>query len=98
MEVQVYYFGNFKAITKKESQRIVLSNEATIEELLKHLVKEYSRLETLLFKGSSLKADIIIGVNQRQAKKIDEPLRDNDCIYLFVAMAGGSKGRRCYFA
>ena len=72
------------------NQRIVEVNGGTVDECLKHLEKQFSKLK-LFEKDGRLLSYLSIYVNKEltSPKEMDKPVKDGDEIYIMLMISGG---------
>ena len=72
------------------NQRIVEVNGNTIDECLKHLEKQFSKLK-LFEKDGRLLSYLNIYINKEltSPKELDKPIKDGDEIYIMLMISGG---------
>jgi molybdopterin converting factor small subunit len=80
MNINTYYYGNFKDITQKPNEQIE-TNSKTVLELYEELVNKY---------GFQLKAnEMLISVNNENQTDLEYKIKDNDTIIFLHPMSGG---------
>jgi len=72
------------------NQRIVEVNGDTVDECLKHLEKQFSKLK-LFEKDGRLLSYLSIYINKEltSRKELDKPVKDGDEIYIMLMISGG---------
>ena len=91
-EVLVRYFDIIRGITGKSEEKIRLSNEVILSDLLFHLVDIYGQsFEKYIFNDKGeLNSYIHIARNgQLNTVSLEQKINNNDEYYLFVALSGG---------
>lgn len=73
-----------------DNQRIVEVNGDTVDECLKHLEKQFSKLK-LFEKDGRLLSYLNIYINKEliSRKELDKPVKDGDEIYIMLMIGGG---------
>jgi len=91
-EVLVRYFNIIRGITVKSEEKIRLSDETVLSDLLFHLVDIYGQsFGRYIFndKGELNSYIHIARKGQLNIISLDQKINNNDEYYLFVALSGG---------
>jgi len=90
-EVLVRYFNIIRGITGKSEEKIRLSDEAVLSDLLLHLVGIYGQsFDKYIFndKGELNSYIHIARKGQLNTVSLEQKINNNDEYYLFVALSG----------
>ncbi len=93
MIVEVLYFAEFKDITRKEKEKLELTNH-NLKELIDVLLKKYSGLRELIWdeKFQKLSDSISVIINNQPfhgANISSKKLNDGDTIAFLLPVSGG---------
>ena len=89
MKVNVHFFGNFRSMTNRSEQNIVLHEEATIRELLDYLIGQYTKMAVILSPDKIEKSHVLIIRGEKPVRNYNAILAEGDQLYLFIMLAGG---------
>ncbi len=89
MKTDLYYFGNFRHITKKSEEHMELDDGMSIRNLLDILISMYPNIKKLLAPERLTKSNVLIVRGEKPVLNFDAELKDGDQIYLFIMLAGG---------
>ncbi len=89
MKTDLYYFGNFRQITKKSEENIELDDGMSIRSLLDILISRYPNINKLLAPEQLTKSNVLIVRGEKPVLNFGAKLKDGDQIYLFIMLAGG---------
>lgn len=93
MSVEILYFAEFKDITRKEKEKLELTNH-NLKELIDVLLKKYSGLRKLIWddKLQKLSDPISVIINNQpfhSADILSKKLNDGDIIAFLLPVSGG---------
>ncbi len=90
MSIKINIASYLKPLTKK--MEVVEVNGSTVGECLNHLVKQFPRMEKMLFdKNGELFGYVGIYVNEEDAypEELAKPVKDGDELYILYVIGGG---------
>ncbi|MBS7637734.1 MoaD/ThiS family protein [Candidatus Bathyarchaeota archaeon] len=92
MQIEVKYLTYIRDLTRTNSEIIEIEGEMDLFELIRILGKRYGDdfYELILdTEKMELKNGVIIGINGKVARRLDEKIRDGDTLVLSIAVGGG---------
>ena len=89
MRIDVHFFGNFRYMSQRSEQTIVLREDASIRDLLDFLIDQYSKMATILSPDTIKKSHVLIIHGEKPVHNYNTILTEGDKLYLFIMLAGG---------
>ncbi len=92
MQIEVKYLTYIRDLTRTNSEIIEIEGEMDLFELVRILGKRYGDnfYELILdTEKMELKNGVIIGINGKVARRLDEKIRDGDTLVLSIVVGGG---------
>lgn len=92
MQVEVKYLTYIRDLAGTNSEIVEIEGEVDLFEFIRILGERHGEnfYEIILDKEKmDLKNGVIIGINGRVARKLDEKIRDGDTLVLSIAVSGG---------
>ncbi|MHA1630679.1 MAG: MoaD/ThiS family protein [Candidatus Heimdallarchaeota archaeon] len=77
---------------QKEKITLELPEQTTLLKALQQVCKQYPHISNLLFKDGAIRADLLIMVDQKDAKRLhlfDVPLKPNQVVTILPLAHGG---------